>query len=85
MAWLELLSPSNKGSTLDAQPIVQTQTALAERSGFVEIDYLHETPATFEHLADYTRHEDGSHAYRIVVLIPAPTLEPVVWRCTSLT
>jgi len=76
VAWLELLSPSNKGSKLDAQAYRAKRKKLLQ-SGlvFVEIDYLHETPSTFEHLPDYTKKDQGSHPYRIVVIDPRPTFE----------
>ena len=39
---------------------------------FVEIDYLHESPPTFERLADYSAQAKNAHPYRIVVLDPRP-------------
>ncbi|MEZ4862517.1 MAG: DUF4058 family protein [Caldilineaceae bacterium] len=73
VAWLELLSPSNKGKTFDAHAYRAKRKRLLQ-SGlvFVELDYLHETPPTFEHLPDYTLNAEGSHPYRIVVLDPRP-------------
>jgi hypothetical protein len=73
VAWIELLSPTNKGRSLDAYAYRAKRTELL-RNGlvFVEIDYLHESPPTFERLADYSTHAAGSHPYRIVVLDPRP-------------
>jgi hypothetical protein len=73
IAWIELLSPSNKGGRLDAQTYLDKRRELL-RSGlvFVELDYLHETPSTFETIPDYTRHEPKSSPYRMVVLDPHP-------------
>ena len=74
VAWIELLSPSNKGGSLDAQSYRAKRKELL-RNGlvFVELDYLHETPPTFERLADYSKQEADAHAYHIVVLDPRPT------------
>lgn len=73
VAWVELLSPSNKGRSLDARAYRAKRTELL-RNGlvFVEIDYLHESPPTFERLADYSAKAQDSHPYRIVVLDPRP-------------
>lgn len=75
VAWIELLSPSNKGGSLDAQAYRAKRKELL-RNGlvFVELDYLHETPPTFARLADYTKQEANAHAYHIVVLDPRPTM-----------
>lgn len=75
VAWIELLSPSNKGGSLDAQAYRAKRKELL-RNGlvFVELDYLHETPPTFARLADYTKQEADAHTYHIVVLDPRPTM-----------
>jgi len=69
IAWIELLSPTNKGDRKDARTYYGKRWALLE-SGivFVELDYLHETPPTFENIPDYTRGKNGSQPYRILVL-----------------
>lgn len=69
VAWIELLSPTNKGETRDARTYYGKRWALLE-SGivFVELDYLHETPPTFEKISDYTRGDEGSQPYRIMIL-----------------
>lgn len=73
VGWIELLSPTNKGSGEDANTYLNKRRALLD-SGlvFVEMDYLHETPPTFSRLRDYSAGERGAHPYRIVVLDPRP-------------
>ena len=69
VAWIELLSQSNKGDTKDAKTYYGKRWALLENGiVFVELDYLHETPATFENIPDYTRKDDDAQPYRIMVL-----------------
>ncbi len=76
VAWVELLSPTNKGGSLDARIYRDKRTErLHDGLVFVEIDYLHETPPAFWRLADYTDDEPDSHAYRILIFDPRPTLE----------
>ena len=69
IAWIELLSPTNKGDTKDARTYYGKRWALLE-SGivFVELDYLHETSPTFDNLPDYTQGDIASQAYHILVL-----------------
>lgn len=75
VAWVELLSPTNKGGGLDARIYRDKRTERLHNSlVFVEIDYLHETPPAFWRLADYTNGELDSHAYRILIFDPRPTL-----------
>jgi hypothetical protein len=81
VAWLELLSPSNKGDSQDAATYRAKRQEIM-RSGivFVELDYLHETPSTFRGVARYYARksrtpEPGSHPYRIIVADPRPTLD----------
>ncbi len=69
VAWVELLSPTNKGDTRDARTYYGKCWALLENGiVFVEIDYLHETPPTFENLPDYSRGDVNAQAYRIMIL-----------------
>jgi len=73
VGWIELLSPTNKGSSDDAAAYLNKRRELLDTGlVFVEIDYLHETQPTFLRLRDYTAHEQGAHPYRIVVLDPRP-------------
>jgi Protein of unknown function (DUF4058) len=81
VAWLELLSPTNKGDTRDAETYrAKRLNVMASGLVFVEIDYLHETPATFFTLPNYqpvrgrARHGQAS-PYHIIVADPRPILE----------
>jgi hypothetical protein len=76
VAWVELLSPTNKGTGADAQTYrFKRRALLVGGLVFVEMDYLHETPPTFPLLADYTAGEQDAHPYRIAVLDPRPTMQ----------
>lgn len=86
VAWIELLSPSNKPGGADAAYYRDKRLKLL-RGGmvFVEIDYLHESSPTFQKLASYQRRknirqEDGSHPYRIVVIDPRPVFDEGEFR-----
>ncbi|MBC7872072.1 MAG: DUF4058 family protein [Chitinophagaceae bacterium] len=76
VAWIEVLSPTNKGNSPDANRYLAKRHLLLERGlVFVEIDYLHELPPTFHLIKDYSNQADGSldaHPYHIVVLDPRP-------------
>jgi hypothetical protein len=74
IAWIELLSPSNKGKHRDAMIYQDKRDSLLDAGMvFVEVDYLHDTPSTFAALADYTlRNDRDAFPYRIVVLKPHP-------------
>jgi hypothetical protein len=76
VAWLELLSPSNKGQSEDARLYREKRLNLL-RSGvvFVELDYLHESPPTFIRLPRYRPQDEGSYPYRIVVIDPRPDFD----------
>ena len=78
VAWIELLSPSNKPGGRDAGAYEDKRYDLI-RNGlvFVEIDYLHETPPSFSQIPAYRRGPDGldhpqATAYRIIVVDPRP-------------
>jgi hypothetical protein len=78
VAWIELLSPSNKGSSQDAETYREKRSKLLQ-SGivFVEVDYLHESAPTLHKVADYRARKGqtslpGSHPYRIAVMDPRP-------------
>jgi hypothetical protein len=75
IVWIELLSPSNKGSDDDALSYLRKRSTLLE-SGlvYIEIDYLHETPPTLLRLPNYQHGDRHAHAYRISVLEPRPYL-----------
>jgi hypothetical protein len=75
VAWIELLSPSNKPGGQDASYYRDKRLKVLQ-SGlvFVEIDYLHQSLATFDHLLPYAQNAEA-HPYRIVVIDPRPNLE----------
>ena len=69
VAWIELLSPTNKGDSKDATAYqVKRRQVLNGGLVFVEIDYLNETPPT---LATASR----AFPYRIIVLDPRPDFD----------
>ena len=79
VAWLELLSPSNKGNGPDAESYRQKRAKIV-RSGlvFVELDYLHESGSTLQQVASYRIRQGraaqlDSHPYRIAVIDPRPS------------
>jgi Protein of unknown function (DUF4058) len=78
VAWVELLSPSNKPGGQDAAYYRDKRLKLLH-SGivFVEIDYLHESPPTFDRISRYSgKNSDlDSHPYRIVVIDPRPIFD----------
>jgi hypothetical protein len=76
VAWLELLSPSNKGATADAAAYRDKRRDLLETGiVFVELDYLHHTPPTFPKIPAYFTDESvqTGFPYHIVVLAPRPS------------
>jgi hypothetical protein len=77
VAWIEVLSPSNKRIGDDAEAYLRKRRDLLD-SGivFVEVDYLHETPPTFAFLPDYsTMPQEPARPYRVVVCEPRPRHE----------
>lgn len=77
VAWIELLSPTNKGKTQDAD-LYRSKRMDVMVSGlvFVEIDYLHETAPTFPKIPLYpSSGNPRTSPYRIVVLDPRPEVE----------
>lgn len=79
VAWLELLSPANKGNSIDAETYRQKRAKIV-RSGlvFVEIDYLHESGTTIHQVPNYRIRQgqpapENAHPYRIVVIDPRPS------------
>jgi hypothetical protein len=73
VAWIELLSPTNKGDSRDAYTyFAKRQLALEGGKVFVELDYLHESPPTFERLPNYSIHKPDAYPYRITILDPRP-------------
>jgi hypothetical protein len=81
VAWVELLSPSNKPNGQDWRNYKNKREALLQAGiVFVEIDYLHESPVTLELMSVYsasqakTSGEAWSAPYRIIVIDPRPEL-----------
>lgn len=77
VAWIELLSPSNKPGGQDGELYHRKRQHLIERGiVFVELDYLHNSPATFDYFPWYggARTQPGATAYRILVIDPRPSL-----------
>jgi hypothetical protein len=73
VAWIELLSPSNKPGGQDAQQYKDRRLALLQSNiVFVEVDLLHESPPTFEGIANYRAQEPEAHPYRISIIDPRP-------------
>ena len=89
IAWIELLSPSNKPGGRDAQEYFNKRLAILESGiAFIEIDYLHESPSTLRGLPSYQprRGRAGSEraqAYRIAAIDPRPDLRRGVLRLSE--
>ncbi len=78
VAWIELLSPSNKSGGQDAKEYKTKRLALLDTGlVFVELDYLHESAPTLYNIPAYRRRgqapNPNAHAYRVIVLDPHPT------------
>jgi hypothetical protein len=82
IAWLEILSRSNKPGGRDAQTYRTKRRVLLDRGlVLIEIDYLHESSPTLSQIPNYRTRgrkqqaEPGSHPYRILVLDPRPRFD----------
>ncbi|MGB1285453.1 MAG: DUF4058 family protein [Aggregatilineales bacterium] len=81
VTWIELLSPGNKPRGGDYHQYRDKREALlATGIVFVEIDYLHESSPTFNHVKDYADFvrdtpETTAFPYRIAVFIPRPAFK----------
>jgi hypothetical protein len=76
IAWIEVLSPSNKRRGEDRDRYLSKREDLIDGGlVFIEIDYLHELPPTLSRLPDYTRRQPNAHPYRILLFEPRPTVE----------
>jgi hypothetical protein len=81
VAWIELLSPSNKPGGQDVWEYITKRDKLIEAGlVFVEMDYLHESAPTLRRVPNYraTRRrvaDEDSHPYRIAVIDPRPDLK----------
>ncbi len=76
VAWLELLSPSNKPGGRDGAVYQDKRQRLLETGlVFIELDYLHETHSTLQGLPEYVgAHQADAHPYRILIADPRPSL-----------
>jgi hypothetical protein len=89
VAWIELLSPSNKPGGRDAQDYFDKRLAVLENGlVFVELDYLHESAPTLKGLPNYrTRRgqttDEQARAYRIIVIDPRPDLRQGIVRVSE--
>lgn len=74
IAWIELLSPANKGDSDDAQIYRHKRLeVLAAGLVYIEIDYLHETPSTFPAISSYRtprkrKANENARPYHIVLM-----------------
>lgn len=89
VAWIELLSPSNKPGGQDAERFREKRLQLLDAGiVFVELDYLHESAPTIAGTPHYSAlvgtdtHEE-THAFRIVVIDPRPDLWQAQGRVTE--
>ncbi|MBI1276849.1 MAG: DUF4058 family protein [Anaerolineaceae bacterium] len=86
VAWIELLSPSNKPGGRDVRDYFNKRIKIIE-SGlvFIELDYLHESAPTLRDLPDYHTKKDHltestAHPYRILIVDPRPNIVDGVVR-----
>lgn len=82
VGWLELLSPSNKPNGQDGFYYSAKRLELLKKGlVFIELDYLHHLPPTFDTIPPYRLSRKGmdddfvGHPYRIVVMDTRPTLQ----------
>jgi len=78
VAWLELLSPSNKPGGRGYRQYIEKRHAILEQGlVFVEIDYLHASPSVSDAVISYARKGrplDEAYPYLISVSVPRPNL-----------
>ncbi|MCL4253812.1 MAG: DUF4058 family protein, partial [Anaerolineae bacterium] len=76
VAWLELLSPSNKrGGSGEAQYQHKRTQALHGGIVLIELDYLHHTPPIMRRIPSYPDGDDGAYPYTISLTDPRPDLK----------
>jgi hypothetical protein len=86
VAWIELLSPSNKPGGRDAQAYFDKRLTVLENGVvFIEIDYLHESAPTLKGIPNYRRRrgttaDEEARAYRIIVVDPRPNFDEGIVR-----
>ncbi|MDX1992302.1 MAG: DUF4058 family protein [bacterium] len=83
VAWIELLSPSNKAGSGYASYVAKREALLANWLVFVELDYLHGISTTLQTLPDYRpsgrdqKPRDEAHPYHLWLIDPRqPPDEP---------
>lgn len=80
IAWIELLSPSNKPGGRDAQLYLDKRVKIIENGiVFLELDYLHESAPTLRGFPSYRIRrnqppEKDAHPYRILIIDPRPDI-----------
>ncbi len=81
VAWIELLSPSNKpGGQHATEYRLKRRKLLDSAIVFVEVDYLHESAPTFSRIPSYRVRgrsrlpSPEAHPYRILVIEPRPMI-----------
>jgi len=84
VAWIELLSPSNK-LPFDGyyQYRSKREVVLGASIVFVELDFVHNQPPTLRYL-DYSKGEEGAYPFHITALIPNPRIETGVAQVSHL-
>ncbi len=81
VAWIELLSPSNKPGGRDAESYrIKRRQVLEKGIILVELDYLHESAPTFRKIPNYRirrriQPEAGALPYHILVIDPRPQID----------
>ncbi|MCU0479617.1 MAG: DUF4058 family protein [Anaerolineae bacterium] len=76
VAWLELLSPSNKrGGSGEAQYHHKRAQALHGGIILIELDYLHHTPPIMRRIPSYPDGDEGVYPYNISLTDPRPDLK----------
>jgi len=81
VAWIEVLSPSNKpGGSHAREYRLKRRKLLDSAIVFVELDYLHESSPTFDKIPRYrpkirtTQLVNSGHPYHILVIDPRPMI-----------
>ncbi len=73
---IELLLPNSKPpAQASTYYVEQRKIALLTGVTVIEIDYLHQSPSTFNRLPSYPEREIGSHPYSLVVLDARPSFQ----------
>ncbi len=79
VAWIEILSPANKpGGRHDVEYREKRDKLFDSALVFVEIDFLHESPPTFNTIPTYYApkqrpvFDPNAHPYRVIVIDPRP-------------